>query len=76
MEIGLILQVLKLSLEVFKEERGDLYHRLLKKRNELEKEWHEEMSLPDDKRSDLAIDRILLESNQLAALIVAEHSKK
>lgn len=75
MDLGLALQVLKLSLEVFKEERGDLYHRLVKQVNKLDKEWHDEMSLPDDERSDLALDNLVLEYGSLAKLIVAEANK-
>jgi hypothetical protein len=73
MEIGLILSLVKLSLEVFKDERKD---RFLKKYIRLEKEWHEEMAKPDSKRSDLALDRILLECKLLARLVVSEANGK
>lgn len=73
MEIGLILGLAKVALEIFQDERKD---RFLKQHNKLAKEWQDEMGLPDDQRSDLALDRILFECNQLAKLIISESSKK
>lgn len=73
MEIGLILGLAKVALEIFQDERKD---RFLKQHTKLVKEWQDEMSLSDDERSDLALDRILFECNQLAKLIIAESSKK
>ena len=73
MEVGLVLQLIKLSLEIFQDERRD---RFLKKYVKLERQWHEEMDRPDSERSDLALDTILRECNLLAKLVVAESSKK
>lgn len=76
MDLNLLAGLLKVSIETFKEERGDLYHRLIKQSNKLEKEWQDEMALPDNQRSDLAINNFMLEYGQLAKLIVAEATNK
>lgn len=73
MDAGLILSLLKVSLEVFHDERKD---RFLKKYVKLEKEWYEEFNKSNDHRSDLALDRIMLELEQLAKLVVAESSNR
>lgn len=73
MEAGLILELLKISAEIFQDERKD---RFLKQRLKFEKEWQDEMALPDDERSDLTLDNILFECTQLAKLIISEHNKK
>lgn len=73
MEVGLVLQLIKLSLEIFQDERRD---RFLKKYVKLERQWHEEMDRPDSERSDLALDTILRECNLLAKLVISESSKK
>lgn len=72
MTIGTILSLIKLGLEVFKDERKD---RFLKKQVKLEKEWMDEISKPDSERSDLTLDRLYFESNNLAKLIISEASK-
>lgn len=72
MEVGLVLQVLKLSLEIFKDERRD---RFLKKYIKLEKEWMDEISKGDDSVSDLALDRLRFEIESLAKLVVSESRK-
>lgn len=72
MEVGLVLQVLKLSLEIFKDERRD---RFLKKYIELEKEWMDEISKGDDSVSDLTLDRLRFEIESLAKLVVSESRK-
>jgi hypothetical protein len=72
MTIGTILSLIKLGLEVFKDERKD---RFLKKQAKLEKEWMDEISKPDSERSDLTLDRLYFESNNLAKLIISEASK-
>lgn len=69
MEIGLVLGLLKVAIETFQDERRD---RFLKKYTKLEKEFQDELSLSDDERSDLTLDRILFECNQLAKLVLAE----
>lgn len=73
MELGLVLSVLKLSLEVFQDERRD---RFLKKFIKLEKEWMNEISKPDSEQSDLMLDRLHFDAEALAKLIVAEASHK
>lgn len=73
MELGLVLQVLKLSLEIFKGERQD---RFLKKFVKLEKEWMNEMSKPDDEQSDLTLDRLHVDAEALAKLVIAESRNK
>jgi hypothetical protein len=72
MTIGTILSLIKLGLEIFKDERKD---RFLKKQVKLEKEWMDEISKPDSERSDLTLDRLYFESNNLAKLIISEASK-
>lgn len=73
MELGLVLQVLKLSLEIFKDERRD---RFLKKFLKLEREWNDELSKPDIEQSDLMLDRLYFDAEALAKLVVAESSHK
>lgn len=70
--IGLVLSLLKLSLEVFKDERKD---RFLKQHQKLVKEWHDEISKPDNEQSDLTLDRLMLDINTLAKLVISESSK-
>lgn len=73
MDFGLVLGLLKVSIETFNNERKD---RILKQYVKLEKEWYEEFNQPENRRSDLALDRIMLELEQLAKLVVAENSNK
>jgi hypothetical protein len=72
MTIGTILSLIKLGLEVFKDERKD---RFLKKQIKLEKEWMDEMSKPDEDRSDLTLDRLFFDSSELASLVISEARK-
>lgn len=73
MELGLVLQVLKLSLEIFKDERRD---RFLKKFLKLEKEWSDELAKPENEQSDLMLDRLYFDAEALAKLVIAESSNK
>lgn len=73
MELGLVLQVLKLSLEIFKDERRD---RFLKKFLKLEKEWSDELAKPTNEQSDLMLDRLYFDAEALAKLVVAESRSK
>lgn len=73
MEAGLILGLLKVAIETFQDERKNHFTKLY---NKLSKDWQNEMALPDDERSDLTLDNILFECNQLAALVVAESGRK
>lgn len=70
--IGLTLKLALLALEVFKDERGDRYSRLKNDLLKIEKEWQDEMALPDDERSDLALDSLVFDSRQLFERIVTE----
>lgn len=72
MTIGTILQLIKLGLEIFKDERKD---RFLKQQIKLEKEWMDEMSKPDSDRSDLTLDRLYFDSSVLAQLVISEARK-
>lgn len=63
MEIGTILALVKIIAEIYQDERG-LY--LSKERERIEKDYLDEMSKPDDIRSDLAIDRLYFAANLLA----------
>lgn len=65
--IALVLGLVKVALEVFQDERRGRFARKLA---DLEREWNDEMALPDDERSDLALDRILLESRTLGQEII------
>jgi hypothetical protein len=73
MELGLVLQILKVSLEIFQDERKD---RFLKKFLKIEKEWMDELSKPDSEQSDLMLDRLHFDAEALAKLVVSEASRK
>ncbi len=73
MELGLVLSILKLSLEIFKDERKD---RFLKKFVKLEKEWMDELSKSDSEQSDLALDRLYFEAETLVKLVISESNNK
>lgn len=74
MEISTIFGVLKLALQIYRDERGDAEDRLVKKLNKLEREYNEEMSKPDSERSDLFIDNLLLEFNLLGKEIISKRN--
>lgn len=71
-EIGLALGILKLALEVFKDERKD---RFLKQLIALEKDFQHEKDKGKDNWSDLTLSRFLRESKDLQRLVVSEASK-
>ena len=73
MELGLVLNLVKLSLEVFQDERRD---RFLKKWVKLDKEYQDELAKDDDDISDLTLDRLRFELQDLAKLVVAEARRK
>ncbi len=73
MEVGLVLGLLKVAIETFKEERRDHF---LKKYVKLEREFQDEIDKGLEHRSDLAVSRIMRECNNLTKLIIAESSKK
>lgn len=69
MNLATLLPLLKLSLEIFQGERKD---RFLKKFHKIEGEYQDELNKGLDDRSDLELDRLRIEADQLAELIVAE----
>lgn len=73
MEIGLILGLAKVALEVFQDERKG---RFSSQRDKLEKEFNEEMDKPKHDRSDLELDRIVRDSRLLGKRIIEESGKK
>ena len=75
-DIGTLLELLKLSAEIFKAERGDLYTRLTKERLKIEKDYQDELNKGLENRSDLTIDKLRYEASQLAELIVASSIKR
>lgn len=73
MEIGLVLSLVKVALEVFQDERRD---RFLKKYTKLEAEYQNELAKDDDDISDLTLDRLRFELDSLAKLVIAEAKSK
>jgi hypothetical protein len=71
-KIGLILELLKISLDIFQDSRKD---RFTKQRSKLEKEWNDEKAKPIDEQSDLTFDRLLFESETLAREIIESYTK-
>lgn len=72
MQIGLIFELLKVSIETFNNERKD---RFLKQYVKLEKDYNDEISKPVNNRSDFALDSILFECETLVKLVIAESRK-
>ena len=73
MEVGLVLGLIKVALEVFKDERRGHF---LKRYTKLVGDYDEEMDKGLEHRSDLAISRIMRECTDLTKLVIAESSKK
>lgn len=71
MNIGLILSLIKLGLEVFQDERKNKF---LKKYLKLQKEHQDELNKGLDDRSDLKLDELRIEAIQLAELVVRERN--
>ena len=71
MNLGLILSLIKLGLEVFQDERKDRY---LKQYNKIKKEHQDELNKGLDDRSDLTLDKLRFEAIQLAELVVRERN--
>lgn len=71
MQLGLILSLIKLGLEVFQDERKDKY---LKQYLKLQKEYQDELNKGLDDRSDLKLDQLRIEAIQLAELVVRERN--
>jgi hypothetical protein len=64
MEIGLVLSVLKEGLKL---SNTIVDRKYLDRVIDLEKDFHEELSKPDDERSDLHLDSIMLELRTIAS---------
>ena len=71
MNLGLILSLIKLGLEVFQDERKDKF---LKKYLKLKKEYQDELNKGLDDRSDLKLDQLRIEAISLAELVVRERN--
>ena len=63
MELGLILGVLKEGLKLWNAKEANKY---LDKVIKLEKEYYEELSRPEDERSQLTLDQCLLDISIIA----------
>lgn len=73
MELGLVLSVLKEGLKL---SNTIIDRKYLDRVIDLEKEFYEELSKPDDERSDLALDNIMLELRTIAAIFAKYNPKK
>ena len=73
MSLSTILSLIKLGLEVFQSERKD---RFLKKYHKIEKEYQDELNKGLNDRSDFELDRLRIQANQLAELIIAESASR
>lgn len=73
MNIELILSLIKISLEIFQDERKDRY---LKKYLKVKNDLQEELNKGLDNRSDLRINELLFDAQQLAELVIAESGSK
>ena len=73
MQIELILSLVKIGLETFQDERKDKF---LKKYLRIQKEFQDEVNKGLDDRSDLKLDRLRFDAEQLAQLLISEHSRK
>lgn len=70
--ITLILQLILVGANIFQDERKD---RFLKKQKKLQEEYNEEMAKHSDDRSDLKLDQLQYDIEQLGALIISEAAK-
>jgi len=70
MNIALILGLIKVGLEVFQDQTKD---RFLKKYQKLEKDYQDELNKGIDNWSDLKLDRLRFDAEQLAELVIREH---
>ena len=71
MKTELILSLIKVSLEVFQDERKD---RFLKKYLKIQEDYQNELNKGLDNRSDLKLMQLLGEAEQLGELVVRERS--
>jgi len=68
MNLELILGLIKVGLEVYRDETRDRY---LKKYLRIKNDYQEELNKGIDSWSDLKLNKLLLESEDLARLIIA-----
>lgn len=73
MELGLVLSVLKEGLKL---SNTIIDRKYLDRVIDLEKEFYEELAKPDEERSDLALDNIMLELRTIAAIFAKYNHKK
>lgn len=73
MNLELILGLIKVGLEVYKDETRDRY---LKKYLRIKNDYQEELNKGIDSWSDLNLNKLLLESEDLARLIIAGQDGK
>ena len=73
MNIGLILSLVKIGMEVFQDQRKD---RFLKMYLKIKEEYQDELNKGIDNRSDLKLDELRIEATNLAELVVREHTSK
>jgi hypothetical protein len=73
MELGLVLSILKEGLKL---SNTIIDRKYLDRVIDLEKEFYEELSRPDDERSDLALDNIMLELKTIAAIFAKYNPRK
>jgi hypothetical protein len=73
MELGLVLSILKEGLKL---SNTIIDRKYLDRVIDLEKEFYEELAKPDDERSDLALDNIMLELKTIAAIFAKYNPRK
>ena len=73
MELSSILGLIKIALEVFQGQTKDRY---LKKYLKIKEEYQDEIDKGIDNWSDLKLNKLLLESEDLARLIIAGQDGK
>ncbi len=73
MDLTLVLGLLKEGLRLWNDKQATKY---LDKVISLEKEYYEELSKPSDERSDLKLDRCLLELRIISQSFIQYPSKK
>lgn len=72
MKLDLILGLIKVGLEVYQNETKDKF---LKKYIKIKKEFQDELNKGLDDRSDLVLDQLLYDAEELAKLIIQEHNR-
>lgn len=73
MNLGLVLSLIKIALEVFQDERKDKY---LKKYLRIKKGYDNEVSKGINNWSDYKLNELLNEASELTELIIREQSRK